>query len=459
MAQAAVESCPKPLPKPKDFINSILIVVGSATGFVPGQSMLFKDAVPAILEDAGFDESQVPPEWMFLNEVERVPHLHARVRWAIKGLQDRNLMPRIRGSLGLTPEGVEIAQKLHDAKVSVLDSQEDSKLSTALLKALGRQSGYSTDPVAESTALHSALVEFGADLRKPNLELKQQVRLSYQNLLEQHRSKVRQAGEGEWALSKIGVRRSLWLADHTPNATSQWVNRNWDEIYKNASRLLTFCLPKTAVLGEIDDLIYDKVAVLIKRNSLLSHLEMAEGRKLPTVKNILWMIRSSAYTRIRGYGVDAHMRTISGARTERGLDEKREWQKKVHGYVDNKGHAVPPEPIHYPNKALAEKEGAYFVPEFEDREFIDPMAWPDKAAEGMDLIEKSEAVVHKTFGEREGFDKYLSVWRRHFLEGWNFAEIASEWGVSSPCVAKYAHEVKEVLRRAVERGQLELVAA
>jgi len=208
-------------------------------------------------------------------------------------------------------------------------------LFNAVIAVLGRMTRYRPNvTIVPKTAYDAILKWAGYDLsdlpahflpgqvtNKDSIYRKIQFAMRYQSATDRAKSRLptltRYDNGRQWGLTALGISLARELngkSRHPNNETEAWFEDNWDNVYDALTNAVRRKLPASATMDLVEDHVHSYIEKSIRLNSLRKLL--ATGKSIPRSKVASYCVRS-AFTEIRGWGVDAHCRAMRGALTER----------------------------------------------------------------------------------------------------------------------------------------------
>lgn len=255
-------------------------------------------------------------------------------------------------------------------------------------------------------------------------------------LAEAVRESVDEAPTGESVLTMLGgphtssilgcaVRECLPAPEVKSNLTSAWLGKNGREVRRMLVEHLTHKLQTSRRISVIEDHVQAFLLRLVERDTLRPVL--AEGKEPQASVLRIWAYQS-ACTELRGWGVDAALRTSRGAKTNR--DRLAESGKLPTVVVTSEEAAI---------ERRYEVENGEVVSDIYDphaRSAEDEMV----SAETMERARS--LVLRKIAGAGPRYAALFDA----LVDGSKRADLASEAGVSRNRMASMLARIREVLR-------------
>lgn len=133
--------------------------------------------------------------------------------------------------------------------------------------------------------------------------------------------RLQQLTRGQWCLTAEGAKKARELASRyegkillsEPNVTAKYLGANYDRLYDRITLHLRRKMPRSEMLGQIEDHAGNWITRVIARDGLRSRIEA--GRGVAPSQVAAWA-RRSAYTDIRNAGREPVCRVFHGALTK-----------------------------------------------------------------------------------------------------------------------------------------------
>ena len=274
-----------------------------------------------------------------------------------EGLLEADTQARIAAVWRITPKG--------RALVEPVPRDRPRVFAQPMLRALGKLSGHTLEPVDRPDVLRSTLAEAGYDPDHLPLGWNDLASNGQPQIMEALRSLARSMStlitrnqRNTWSLTRAGLDRAaeyngvvLTLVEDPipapkkqgPNLTSQWLTKHLTPIRGEAdSKLMT--LLKGALTrhmrisvdrGLVEDHIQNFMIRVIRRDSFAATL--AAGEELPYTKVASYCVNSSR-SDVRDMGTDPVCREMMGARTDKERRQHDTEESAVTAQPANKGH-------------------------------------------------------------------------------------------------------------------------
>jgi len=145
---------------------------------------------------------------------------------------------------------------------------------------------------------------------------------------------------------KVKFRKPLPSLRRGENLTGAWIRENWAWVYPTLTQHLGKKMSNSRTRDNIEDHIQAIMAGWIAKDTLGEHLRQGNDVQASVLK--IWSYQR-ACTEIRGWGTDAAMRTLTGAKTHRELELGDSWipihaeepvREHVSGTLGGKGFGV-----------------------------------------------------------------------------------------------------------------------
>jgi len=337
-----------------DFYDPVLYLLGKFGGFRPNVGVSPKQLRDAALALRGIDYRS-PPEPLHGNSP---PGLYRKVHFAWRYMKDET-DPRCcapaPGLWGLTARGVEAAQDVAgDRDAASRGCVRWSSYFPELFFSIKAESSAHAylDPVIYLIGKMSgfrAHVEIASEhvvTDAPRLIGIEDTDAAREHVCEAWHVQTRRApGEeplctgrrGRWALSVAGVKRARALCEKYEgrivlscgsNETARYIGENFDRFYGRITNHLKTRMPRSEVLGKIDDHAMGWIEKVIGRDGLRQRVQ--DGGTVAPSQMCAWA-RRGAYSEIRNDGREPVCRVFHGALTPREIPayDPSNWTREV----------------------------------------------------------------------------------------------------------------------------------
>lgn len=229
-----------------------------------------------------------------------------------------------------------------------------------------------------------------------------------------------------YGLLAVAFPRPATKLEKGSNLTTQWIGQNYTEINQMLVKHLNFKLRTSRKVSLIEDHVQVFLIRLMERDHLAPHLEAG---KVPSYNVLRFWAYQSACTEMRGWGVDADMRSARGAKTNR--DRKREQD------------GLPAIAVHSDDSVV---ERHYQI---ENGDFVGELYNPKARNAEIDLIsseilDQARALVRRKFART---NPHCETVFNAMLEGDKQYDIAEAAGITRSQASVLISQIREVLRK------------
>lgn len=346
-APSATSSNPASTPKPRDLRDPLILVLGQMTDFTAGVFVEMSTVLDAVLVEAGYDLKNLPGDRDCKSRANGGDGggIHRNIQFAFRyGYRDYNppLTQRgpLAGSWGLAEAGVVLAKELAPKPLP-----QPRTFAEPLLRAMGKLTGHTLEPVTRQAAIDATLTEAGYDPAKlprgwldPSSNSQPKINESLRWVARSISTLVMFPARGLWALTPLGLEKAAQYNGVTvapaaleprvevkptgPNATAKWLDQHLrpakggrdSELMGMMRGALLRHMPVSASRGLIEDHIQNFMVRVIHRDSFATAL--AAGEAIPYSKVASYCVNSGR-TDARDMGTEPVCREFMGARTDK----------------------------------------------------------------------------------------------------------------------------------------------
>lgn len=237
-----------------------------------------------------------------------------------------------------------------------------------------------------------------------------------------------------WGMTWYGIMRSLEMNGVTAtNLTSLWMERNYDVRQRNSAvAAVSKRCPLSVTMNLQEEHAHEHAVKLLERDGLKNQLiaHRGYGRKIRPSEMGAWAIRD-AFSQMRGWGTDAHLRTLRGATTE----TERKRAAKQGDETISVGYQKGVSPIVIDTS----EEDGLVVADFADQTSLSP----EDEEEAKDIFMHYEILIERKLRYKKP-ERYITTMYMLYADH-SQREIATELGVSSTTVSGMIRTLKELL--------------
>jgi len=352
------------LPRPKELRSDVIAALGELTNYTAGVSVHHHLVRARVLERRDLDPNNLPHGWVLrgyggiLRKIDYA-FRNSRAEFVSRPLTKQGSQ---KGEWELTELGVALAKQINGLVEEEADPSPHLPPPSAffddVVKALGELTDFrrhNTVPCEDVVRLTLEKAGYDPDnlpddwtlpliRRKIHQAFRQQTNRGRRSMKSRHLVFTEYGKRGFWKLTRRGVDHSKDLQGLSgKNETAIWLQQQGAGIIEKMRSTLRRKLPVSATMELIDDHVNNFIVRLIRRDSIRKLRD--KGKRVVPSKIVSYCVRS-AYTDIRSWGVDAHCRTMMGARTEQNRkngDDTRDRAPLGEDVIivrDSKGHAT-----------------------------------------------------------------------------------------------------------------------
>lgn len=364
-----------------------------------------------------------------------------------KGWVEADTKPRQAALWRLTPKG--------QALVAPVPRDRPRTFAAPMLRALGKLSGHTLNPVDRHEVVRATLREAGYNPNNlpvgwntPSSNGQPQILEALRSLARSMSTLITRTLRNTWSLTPAGLERAAKYNNVTllsiptpppapvkksgPNVTAQWFTKHLtppkgeqdSELMRMMRGALMKHMPLSVRRGLIEDHIQNFVVRVIHRDSFAQVL--ASGEEVPYSKVASYCVNSGR-SDARDMGTDPVCREMMGARTDK---ERRATTGEVAEVSVQFSNLSASQPARY-------LDASGSLRDLEDVETVDP-------EQDFEVIwRRVEDVIQKQ--DPEAWEMYAPILRLK-VAGFSTSEIAREAGLTRTRAAKLVHEAREMVR-------------
>lgn len=240
------------------------------------------------------------------------------------------------------------------------------------------------------------------------------------------------------------------------NLTAQWVETKGPELIERLRTHLERKMPRSMIMGKIEDHIQGYLTNLIRRDGLRTRIE--QGVSIPLSQVCNWC-RRSAYSDIRDEGRDPVTRTLHGALT------KDEWERNAE--VEWTREVIPTTINQSDQLSLGSSFGMgtydpddagvsamdYLVSSNDvEQEFANTEAFDVT----MDAI--NEAILSHLEGKSHDKDLHLAILHDRYVKQLSMKELAAKHNIQKEKANQVVSRIRKAVRKANDNGRFDFLA-